>query len=362
MIAKLFTPSEQTLQEKPHLKSYLEELEELQKKFFENHPEEDKQKVQLYGVGRLAPQMIPIVKSVFVPLKIRRRRNRWQQYLHNSRKKGLHFRRPDDYKKIRRTYKDLVDKKAPELVELEKETQAFNCTVSQVSESSTSQLLANSIQQMKGFCKWLLSEFNTHVVIIYATDRTELPDVSEWYANSAVGEAFQTQVNSALRNRVAHAVFQRMVIRKDQDVAPVSTEKERISYGALECLQDLKVDSFESLDCRNSDAKSKKKAYLRKYILSTVLGLYRQYKKNDKIIHIPWVSLLSPNSESQSCLLCPWPRFPGDETNGRYRLNMADIETLRQMAIGLHNGSINVTACASPSVSSLPASPEEMEE
>ncbi|KAI8336855.1 hypothetical protein EDC96DRAFT_523782 [Choanephora cucurbitarum] len=326
MIAKLFTPSEQTLQEKPHLKSYLEELEELQKKFFENHPEEDKQKVQLYGVGRLAPQMIPMVKSVFVPLKIRRRRNRWQQYLHNSRKKGLHFRRPDDYKKIRRTYKDLVDKKAPELVELEKETQAFNCTVSQVSESSTSQLLANSIQQMKGFCKWLLSEFNTHVVIIYATDRTELPDVSEWYANSAVGEAFQTQVNSALRNRVAHAVFQRMVIRKDQDVAPVSTEKERISYGALECLQDLKVDSFESLDCRN-----------------------RQYKKNDKIIHIPWVSLLSPNSESQSCLLCPWPRFPGDETNGRYRLNMADIETLRQMAIGLHNGSINVTACASPS-------------
>ncbi|KAI8329032.1 hypothetical protein EDC96DRAFT_529938 [Choanephora cucurbitarum] len=314
MIAKLFTPSEQTLQEKPHLKSYLEELEELQKKFFENHPEEDKQKVQLYGVGPSGSPDDPYGQVCLCSSEDKKKRNRWQQYLHNSRKKGLHFRRPDDYKKIRRTYKDLVDKKAPELVELEKETQAFNCTVSQVSESSTSQLLANSIQQMKGFCKWLLSEFNTHVVIIYATDRTELPDVSEWYANSAV------------ENRVAHAVFQRMVIRKDQDVAPVSTEKERISYGALECLQDLKVDSFESLDCRNSDAKSKKKAYLRKYILSTVLGLYRQYKKNDKIIHIPW-----------SCLLCPWPRFPGDETNGR------------QMAIGLHNGSINVTACASPS-------------
>ncbi|KAI8328260.1 hypothetical protein EDC96DRAFT_530788 [Choanephora cucurbitarum] len=341
MIAKLFTPSEQTLQEKPHFKRYLEELEELQRKFFEKHPEEDKQKVQLYGVGRLASQRIPMVKSVFVPLKIRRRRNRWQQYLHNSRMKGLHFRRPDDFKEIRRTYKDLVDKIAPELAELEKETQAFNCTVSQVSESSTSQLLANNIQQMKGFCKWLLSEFSTHVVIIFATDRAELPDVSEWYANSAVGESFQTQVNSVLRNR-------RMVIRKDQDVALVST--------------DLKVDFFESLDCRNSDAKSKKMAYLRKYILSTVLGLYKENKVNDKIIHIPWVSLLSPDCESQSCFLCPWPRFPGDKAHGRYRLNMADIDTLRQMAIGLHNGSINVTACASPSVSSLPALPEEMEE
>ncbi|KAI8322818.1 hypothetical protein EDC96DRAFT_596276 [Choanephora cucurbitarum] len=191
MIAKFCTPSEQTLQEKPHLKSYLEELEELRRQFFENRTEEDKQKVQLYGVGRLAPQMIPMVKSVFVSLKIRRRRNRWQQYLHNSRKKGLHFRRPDDYKKIRRTYKDLIDKKALELIELGKETQAFT------------------------------------------------------------------------------ALFFRYLNQR----------RERISYGALECLQDLKINSFESVDCKKSDAKSKMKAYLRKYIL-------RQNKKNVKIIHI----------------------------------------------------------------------------
>ena len=52
----------------------------------------------------------------------------------------------------------------------------------------------------------------------------------------AVGEVFQTQVNSALRNRVAHAVFQRMVIRKDQDVAPVSTGMINMQYLYNTCL------------------------------------------------------------------------------------------------------------------------------
>lgn len=89
-----------------------------------------------------------------------------------------------------------------------------------------------------------------------------------------------------------------------------------------------------------------------------------QYKGNDKINQVPWTSLLSSETANQSCSLSPWPRFPGDESNGRYRINMADIETLIQMAIGLHNGSIKIVASPSAPITSspLPSPPEEMEE
>ncbi|OBZ80285.1 hypothetical protein A0J61_11667, partial [Choanephora cucurbitarum] len=48
-----FLPSNELLQQKPHLKEYLDDLERLQSRYLQEHPEEDEDEVQLLGVGRL---------------------------------------------------------------------------------------------------------------------------------------------------------------------------------------------------------------------------------------------------------------------------------------------------------------------
>ena len=108
-----------------------------------------------------------------------------------------------------------------------------------------------------------------------------------------VGEVFKKKLTVGLGGRLLQAVFQRMVTRQDQNIAPVSagmsiiqlqniclieassiSVSERINYGGAECLKDLGADSFETFDWKNCETKTKKKAFLRQYILNAVLGLY----------------------------------------------------------------------------------------
>ncbi|KAI8326666.1 hypothetical protein EDC96DRAFT_550198, partial [Choanephora cucurbitarum] len=101
-------PSDELLQQRPHLKEYLNDLERMQNRYLQEHPEEDEDEVQLFGAGRLGFRHLDALRSHIAHLPVKRKRSVWQQHLHNMAvQRGLSFANNDDLPVISSAYEEI---------------------------------------------------------------------------------------------------------------------------------------------------------------------------------------------------------------------------------------------------------------
>ena len=180
-----FLPSNELLQQKPHLKEYLDDLERLQSRYLQEHPEEDEDEVQLLGVGRLGLRHLGVIRSHMAHIPVKRDRSIWQQHLRNMAvEKGLSFVKKDDLPAIKSAYEEIV-RSPPLLQALIDQRDSHNSKVRD-SLPMRKVLLEKSLGQLKNYCDWLLSEFDVHLVYVYAIDSIRANVSAQFGCNSGI--------------------------------------------------------------------------------------------------------------------------------------------------------------------------------
>ena len=86
------------------------------------------------------------------------------------------------------------------------------------------------------------------------------------------------------------------------------------------------------------------------------IGLHPKHASDDQVM---WMNLISskPSTSMPTLTLVNWPRFPNDVISGRYQLHKFDIQTMKQLAIGLRDGQIKVELSPPSSSTDLCLSP-----
>ncbi|KAI8326572.1 hypothetical protein EDC96DRAFT_536222 [Choanephora cucurbitarum] len=347
-MSDLFVPTPEELIEKPHLKTYLEELKALQQKYFEKHPEEDHDRIRLLGAGALAEPYHSFLSTMLVPPAKSRKITIWNEHIRNSNAKGLKLTDPVDRQVISKEYADIKSGQAPGLSELEEAASASNSTIR--AKNDTSNTLKYKITKLQQYSDYLKEEFNCHLVMIHSTCRDGQPDDYGYYANSEAGKLLRNQIVSGLGNRMVEVVFNKLLVILSHD-PKLAARGDDVATPASIALEKLQVDSFESLDVSDGcKQKTKKRDALKDYITQEVSFLLRRHHKKD-VNQVNWKNLVDP---TRSYRLDPWPRVEGDEVGGRYRLHTIGLSNLKELAIKLNRGQIKIIDELPSSSSSLP--------
>lgn len=180
-----FIPSDELLQQRPHLKEYLDELERIQNRYFQSHPEEDEDEVTFFGLGRLGLRHLGVIRSQIAHLPAKRERTVWQQHLRNMAvEKGLSFVKKEDLPTIKSAYEEILS--SPSLLQaLIDQKDSHNAKVKD-SLPMRKVLLEKSLGQLKNYCNWLHSEFDIHLVYVYAIDSLRTNVSAQFDSNSGI--------------------------------------------------------------------------------------------------------------------------------------------------------------------------------
>lgn len=184
MSQRSFFPTDKQLEERPHLRAHLLQLEELQQQYFRDHPEEDHDEVRFFEVGHLARPLVAEFSESFVEIDFkRRRRNCWNQFVSNKKTENLLISNPEHQSLIKAQYDD-VKANEQDFQELIKQTDEFNAQATSVSVPVRIAIHQKQMKALQKLCDWFFKEYKTHIVLFFSAEAKELVKRVGSYHNS----------------------------------------------------------------------------------------------------------------------------------------------------------------------------------
>ena len=173
MSQRSFFPTDKQLEERPHLRAHLLQLEELQQQYFRDHPEEDHDEVRFFEVGQLGRPHVAEFRESFVNLNLKRRRNCWNQFVSNKKTENLLISNPEHQSLIKAQYDD-VKANEQDFQELIKQTDEFNAQAPSVSVPVRIAIHQKQMKALQKLCDWFFKEYKTHIVLFFSAEAKEL--------------------------------------------------------------------------------------------------------------------------------------------------------------------------------------------
>ncbi|OBZ86853.1 hypothetical protein A0J61_05098 [Choanephora cucurbitarum] len=119
---------------------------------------------------RLGLRYLGVIRSHMAHLPVKRDRSIWQEHLRNMVvEKALSFVEKDDLQAIKSAYEEIVRDSLP----------------------MRKVLLEKSLGQLKNYYDWLLSEFDVHLVYVYAIDSIRANVSAQFGCNSEIGQQYK---------------------------------------------------------------------------------------------------------------------------------------------------------------------------
>ncbi|KAI8326903.1 hypothetical protein EDC96DRAFT_130628 [Choanephora cucurbitarum] len=217
MSAYSYFPTDEQLEERPHLRAHLLQIKELQEKYFSEHPDEDHDEIRLFEAGQCGGPLVAEFHDTIVKLDIRKKkRTRWNQFNSNKREENLSFRNPEHQSLIKAQYQELkADEQMLQL--LDQQTEQYNEKIESEAIQTRPLILKKQMKQLKKLCDWLHLNFKTHIALFYATDATELMQRVGCYYNSGIGKQFKSKLFSET-GQYPELMLQNMVITEGMNI------------------------------------------------------------------------------------------------------------------------------------------------